>query len=288
MTEKEFRKLNKRDLLEMLIFQTKRADDLQTALDEANEKLESREILFTNAGSLAEASIRLNGVFEAADAAIAQYFESVGAGGEALAASAAPGDASQMQSFIAEAEARLRMKEAELQQREAVCAERERAAASTGIAFGQSNAYGIMQPPVSSAAPMPDMAVLSKELDERKTQLDEREKTVTEREFYCSQALDSFAVREQGIAGREAAVTAREVECTAREAAFADREAEIERRGNSINSYIFAMCEQMKKVSADCDGIKQMATAFAEGGAGAADNSAGGFESSPDEGSSVI
>lgn len=285
MTEKEFRKLNKRDLLEMLIFQTKRADDLQTALEEANEKLESREISFTNAGSLAEASIRLNGVFEAADAAIAQYFESLGADGEALAARAVPEDASQMQSFVAEAEARLRMKEAELQQREAACAQRERAAASTGIASGQMTAQGIMQQPVSAPV-MPDMTALTKELDERKAQLDEREKAVTEREFYCSQALDTFAGREQGIAGREAAVTEREAECTAREAAFADREAALEQRGSSINSYIFAMCEQMKKVSADCDGIKQMAAAFA--GGGAVDTGTENSESSPEEGSFEI
>lgn len=288
MTEKEFRKLNKRDLLEMLIFQTKRADDLQTALDEANEKLESREISFTNAGSLAEASIRLNGVFEAADAAIAQYFESVGADGEAFAARAVSEDASQMQSYIAETEARLRMKEAELQQREAACAQRERAAASTGAAFGQIPAQGIMQPPISPTPAMPDVTALSKELDERKAQLDEREKEVTEREFYCSQAIDSFAEREQNVAGREAAVTAREAECNAREAAFAGREAEIEQRGNNINSYIIAMCEQMKKVSADCDGIKQMANTFADGSVGADDNGIGSSDGSPEEGSFEI
>lgn len=284
MTEKEFRKLNKRDLLEMLIFQTKRADDLQAALDEANEKLESREILFTNAGSLAEASIRLNGVFEAADAAIAQYLESLGADGAAIAARAVPENASQMQSIIAEAEARLRMKEEELGRREAACAERERAAA--GIAYGQlPAAQGLLRTPTSPAPAMPDMTVLTKELDERKAQLDEREKAVTEREFYCSQALDSFAGREQAIAGREAAVTAREADCTAREASYAGREAELEQRGNNINSYIFAMCEQMKKVSADCDGIKQMAAAFAEGSVGAPDNGTDGFESLPEDGS---
>lgn len=77
MTEKELKKLNRQELLEMLVNQMEENNRLQKELDEANEKLMDRNIAIENAGSLAEACLALNDVFKAADAAAAQYLENV-------------------------------------------------------------------------------------------------------------------------------------------------------------------------------------------------------------------
>ena len=73
MTEKELKKLNRYQLLEMLIIQTQRADDLQRQLDALQAKLESREVQLSQLGSIAEAALQLGGVFEAAQNAADIY-----------------------------------------------------------------------------------------------------------------------------------------------------------------------------------------------------------------------
>ena len=75
MTEKDVRKLNRYQLLEMLITQTERADKLQEKLDEAEKKLNDTNIRMTELGSIAEASLQLSGVFDAAQAAADRYLE---------------------------------------------------------------------------------------------------------------------------------------------------------------------------------------------------------------------
>ena len=77
MTEKELKKLNRYQLLEMLIIQTERANELQKKLEEAEEKLESRSVQMTVMGSIAEASLHLSGVFEAAQNAADIYMDAV-------------------------------------------------------------------------------------------------------------------------------------------------------------------------------------------------------------------
>ena len=76
MTEKELRKLNRYQLLEMLIIQTERADELQKQLEAAQAKLDSRDVQMTVIGSIAEASLQLSGVFEAAQKAADLYLNS--------------------------------------------------------------------------------------------------------------------------------------------------------------------------------------------------------------------
>ncbi len=73
MTEKELKKLNRYQLLELLIIQTERADKLQTALDEAERRLNDQEINISTLGSIAEASLQLHGVFQAAQEAADMY-----------------------------------------------------------------------------------------------------------------------------------------------------------------------------------------------------------------------
>ena len=52
-------------------------EKLQAQLKEARDKLRSRAIAIDNAGSIAEASLPLNGVFEAAQASATQYLENI-------------------------------------------------------------------------------------------------------------------------------------------------------------------------------------------------------------------
>lgn len=77
MTEKELKKLSRAELLELLVYQTKKVEDLQDELDEANRRLANRRIMLRNAGSIAEAALEINEVFQAAQAAADQYLENV-------------------------------------------------------------------------------------------------------------------------------------------------------------------------------------------------------------------
>lgn len=77
MTEKELKRLNRYQLLELLIMQTTRADQLQAELEEARKELESREIEMENIGSIAEASVQVGGLLEAAQNTADIYLKAV-------------------------------------------------------------------------------------------------------------------------------------------------------------------------------------------------------------------
>lgn len=77
MTEKEIKKLSRTDLLRMLIDQSEEMEKLKSELEKAQTELKEKEIKITQAGSIAEAAIAINGVFEAAQAASMQYVENV-------------------------------------------------------------------------------------------------------------------------------------------------------------------------------------------------------------------
>ncbi len=77
MTEKELKRLSRVELLEMLLAQTKENQKLKKQLQEAQEALSDREIAIEKAGTMAEAALLLNGVFEAADQAARQYLENI-------------------------------------------------------------------------------------------------------------------------------------------------------------------------------------------------------------------
>ncbi len=77
MTEKELKKLNRAELLEMLIAQSKKLSRVEEDLAAAQKELGRREIAITTSGTLAEASLKLSGIFEAADKAAEQYLESL-------------------------------------------------------------------------------------------------------------------------------------------------------------------------------------------------------------------
>lgn len=77
MTDKELKRLSRGELLEMLIQQSKELELLRKQLDAAQTALQNREIAITNAGSIAEAALQLNGVFTAAQDACQQYMENI-------------------------------------------------------------------------------------------------------------------------------------------------------------------------------------------------------------------
>ena len=88
MTEKELKKLNRYQLLELLILQTERADSLQEKAERLQAQLDERELRFAQLGSIAEASICVSGVFEAAQKAADLYLESAKKQAEDLLADA--------------------------------------------------------------------------------------------------------------------------------------------------------------------------------------------------------
>ena len=73
VTEKDLKKLNRYQLLELLIVQTSRADKLQARLEEVEKQLNEKDLKMTSLGSIAEASLQLGGVFQAAQAAADLY-----------------------------------------------------------------------------------------------------------------------------------------------------------------------------------------------------------------------
>lgn len=77
MTSKELKHLRRGELLELLVAQGKRINELEQELEAAHQELERREIAVQSSGTMAEAALRLNGVFEAIDAAAEQYMENL-------------------------------------------------------------------------------------------------------------------------------------------------------------------------------------------------------------------
>lgn len=77
MTEKDLRKLNRTDLLELLLQQSYEMELLREELEAAKSQLSNRTIVMEQAGSIAEAALQLNGIFAAAENACAQYMDSI-------------------------------------------------------------------------------------------------------------------------------------------------------------------------------------------------------------------
>ena len=77
MTDKELRKLNRTELLQMLLEQSRETERLRELLEQAEEKLRCREIELQEAGNIAQASLQVNGVFDSAQKAAEEYLENV-------------------------------------------------------------------------------------------------------------------------------------------------------------------------------------------------------------------
>lgn len=77
MEQKELRKLRRVDLLELLVTQAKENEQLRQQVQKLQAELNSRKILVEKAGSIADASIALNKLFETAQATANQYLENI-------------------------------------------------------------------------------------------------------------------------------------------------------------------------------------------------------------------
>ena len=77
MTEKELKRLSRADLLEILIDQSLELEKLKRKLEETENALWDKQLKIDRAGSIAEASLQLNGVFEAIEAAGKQYLDNI-------------------------------------------------------------------------------------------------------------------------------------------------------------------------------------------------------------------
>ncbi len=77
MTERELRRMPRMELLEILLDQRKRIDELEKELAEAKQKAEDRAIVIGTSGSIAEAALRLTDIFEEAQKAADLYLENV-------------------------------------------------------------------------------------------------------------------------------------------------------------------------------------------------------------------
>lgn len=77
MTEKELRRLSRTDLLELLLAQRRENEQLRCILDQTQAQLADRTIQIDNAGSIAEASLQLSGIFNAAQDSCQYYLDNI-------------------------------------------------------------------------------------------------------------------------------------------------------------------------------------------------------------------
>lgn len=94
MTDKEFQKLRRSALLEIIYEYQRREQAMQAEIDALKAELEARELKIKDAGSIAEAVIRLNELFETAQKTADDYVAQVRKQCDAKAAEAA-GEAEQ-------------------------------------------------------------------------------------------------------------------------------------------------------------------------------------------------
>lgn len=77
MTNKELKKMNRRRLLQMLLEIERENETLRARNDFLEAQLKKRELAIAKSGSIAEAALKLNGIFEAAQQAADQYVYNV-------------------------------------------------------------------------------------------------------------------------------------------------------------------------------------------------------------------
>ena len=77
MTDKEFKRLRRSDLIEILYEYQRREQALNEEIAALRARLEDRELKIRDAGSIAEAVVRLNELFETAQKTADDYVEQV-------------------------------------------------------------------------------------------------------------------------------------------------------------------------------------------------------------------
>ena len=77
MQEKQLHKLGKTDLLTLIYKQEKQIQRLTKEVEDLKQQLEDRTIQIKEAGSIAEASLKINKIFEVAQQAADEYLKSI-------------------------------------------------------------------------------------------------------------------------------------------------------------------------------------------------------------------
>ena len=77
MNDNSLRKLNRKALLEILLEQAKRIEELEVELEKVKKELSDKKVQIKNVGSLAEASLQLSEIFKAADEAVAIHMKNI-------------------------------------------------------------------------------------------------------------------------------------------------------------------------------------------------------------------
>jgi len=77
INKRDVKKMSRRELLEIMLLQSKKIDELEHKIKEMNNLLDDKNILLSNCGSIAEAALKLNNIFEAAQNAADQYLKNI-------------------------------------------------------------------------------------------------------------------------------------------------------------------------------------------------------------------
>ena len=77
MNEKDFRKLKRVELYEIMLAQAEEIDDLRAKLAAAKKELKNKRIDIQRSGSIAEASLKLTKIFEEAQKAADLYLSNI-------------------------------------------------------------------------------------------------------------------------------------------------------------------------------------------------------------------
>ena len=77
MADRELRRMHRAELIEIIYALKQNEDQLKAQNAALTAQLQDRQLRLANAGSIAEAALSLNGVFDAAQAAADQYLQAV-------------------------------------------------------------------------------------------------------------------------------------------------------------------------------------------------------------------
>lgn len=106
MTDKDVKKLSRKELLEIMIDQRREIESLRGELQEMETAIKKREIVIDKAGSIAEAALVLNGVFQSAQEACQQYADNIAQRQKALCRQMEEESQEKARQILAEAEKR--------------------------------------------------------------------------------------------------------------------------------------------------------------------------------------
>ena len=77
MEDKKLRRIGKKKLLEIMLSQAKRIEELEYKLEKTQKKLDSKKVMLEDSGSIADATVKLSGLFESAQETADLYLANV-------------------------------------------------------------------------------------------------------------------------------------------------------------------------------------------------------------------